>query len=95
MVLRVDPDTYAVLPWSPEDMKRARLICDIYTPDGLPFDGDSRGMLKRALAKLKERGMVFNVGPEPEFFLLKKNGEQTARPVPHDVGSYFDFSPQR
>jgi glutamine synthetase len=93
MQLRVDMDTYAVLPWSPEDNKRARLFCDIYTPDGDPFEGDPRGMLKRALADLKAQGMVFNVGPEPEFFLFKKNGGETVHPVPHDVGSYFDFSP--
>jgi glutamine synthetase len=93
MQLRVDTDTYAVLPWSPDDLKRARLFCDIYTPDGQVFDGDPRGMLKKALAKLKEQGKVFNVGPEPEFFLLKKNGGESVHPVPHDVGSYFDFSP--
>ena len=56
-------------------------------------NGDPRGVLKRSLAKLKEKGMVFNVGPEPEFFLLKKNGGEIIHPVPHDVGGYFDFSP--
>ncbi len=80
MHLRVDPDTYAVLPWSPLDLRRGRFFCDIYMPDGTPFDGDPRGMLKRALAKLKEKGMVFNVGPEPEFFLLKRNGGETSSP---------------
>jgi len=90
MHLYVDPDTYAVLPWTPDDMKRARLFCDIYTPDDEPFPGDPRGLLKRMLADLKERDMVFNCGPEPEFFLFKRNGGIT--PVPHDVGGYFDFS---
>jgi glutamine synthetase len=93
MHLRVDPETYAVLPWSPADMRRGRFFCDIYMPDGSPFEGDPRGALKRALAVLKERGMTFKVGPEPEFFLLKKNGSQSIHPVPHDVGGYFDFSP--
>jgi glutamine synthetase len=93
MHLRVDPDTYAVLPWSPAEMRRGRFFCDIYMPDGSPFEGDPRGELKRALAALKARGMTFKVGPEPEFFLLKKNGSQTIHPVPHDVGGYFDFSP--
>jgi glutamine synthetase len=93
MHLRVDEDTYAVLPWTPVEMRRARFFCDINMPDGTPFEGDPRGKLKRALAKLKENGMVFNVGPEPEFFLLKKNGGEHIHPVPHDVGSYFDFSP--
>jgi glutamine synthetase len=92
MRLVIDPDTYAVLPWSPVDARRARLFCDIYTPDGQPFDGDPRGALKRILAKIAERGWTFNVGPEPEFFLFRRNGGDSIRPVPNDVGSYFDFS---
>ena len=90
MHLRVDADTYAVLPWTPENMRRARFFCDIMTPDDEPFAGDPRGLLKRMLAALKKRGWVFNCGPEPEFFLFKSNGG--VRPVPHDVGGYFDFS---
>jgi glutamine synthetase len=93
MLLQVDQDSYAVLPWSPVELRRARFFCDIFMPDGTPFTGDPRGVLKRSLAKLKEKGMVFNVGPEPEFFLLKKNGGEMIHPVPHDVGGYFDFSP--
>ncbi len=92
MHLRIDPDTYAVLPWSPPELRRARVFCDIYTPDGMPFPGDPRGLLRAALAKLKERGWTYNVGPEPEFFLFRQNGQET-HPVPHDVGGYFDFSP--
>ncbi len=93
MQLRIDPDTYAVLPWTPPDMRRARLFCDIYTPDGKPFEGDPRGLLKRMVEKLRARGWVFNVGPEPEFFLFKRNGGESIHPVPHDIGGYFDFSP--
>ena len=92
MWLQVDTDTYAVLPWSPADLRRARVFCDIYNADGTPFSGDPRGVLKRQLAKIRERGWVYNVGPEPEFFLLKRNGPSDIRPVPHDVGGYFDFS---
>ena len=92
MRLVIDPQTYAVLPWSPPDLRRARVFCDIYQPDGSPFPGDPRGALKRALAELKQRGWTYNVGPEPEFFLFKRNGPQTIHPVPHDVGGYFDFS---
>lgn len=93
MHLRLDTDTYAVLPWSPVDLRRARIFCDIYQPDGSPFTGDPRGTLKRMLAGLKERGWTFNVGPEPEFFLFRRNGGEVVHPVPHDVGGYFDFSP--
>ncbi len=95
MHLQLDPATYAVLPWSSEERRRARIFCDIYTPDGEPFEGDPRGTLKQMLAKIAERGWTFNVGPEPEFFLFKKNGLEAGavHPVPHDVGGYFDFSP--
>ena len=94
MRLVVDPNTYAVLPWSPEDNKRARFFCSIYQPNGDPFMGDPRNVLKKVLAKIEEKGWVFNVGAEPEFFLFKRNGEQpgNVHPVPHDVGGYFDFS---
>jgi glutamine synthetase len=88
----LDPDTYAVLPWSPEDRRRARVFCDIFMPDGEPFAGDPRGTLKRALAKLAERGWTYNIGPEPEFFLFKGTNGHGVHPVPHDVGGYFDFS---
>jgi glutamine synthetase len=61
-------------------------------PDGEPFAGDPRGTLKRALAKLAERGWTYNIGPEPEFFLFKGSNGHGVHPVPHDVGGYFDFS---
>ena len=92
MRLVLDPDTYAALPWSPEDRRRARIFCDIYMPDGEPFEGDPRGTLKRALAKLAERGWTYNIGPEPEFFLFKGPNGHGVHPVPHDGGGYFDFS---
>jgi glutamine synthetase len=92
MRLVIDPDTYAVLPWTPENMRRARVFCDIFQPDGSPFPADPRGNLKRLLKKIEERGWTYNVGPEPEFFLFRRNGETMTHPVPHDVGGYFDFS---
>jgi glutamine synthetase len=92
MHLIIDPDTYAVLPWTAPELRRARLFCDIHTPTGQPFEGDPRGVLKRMLAKTAERGWTYNVGPEPEFFLFRRNGGEKIHPVPHDIGSYFDFS---
>ena len=92
MRLVIDPKTYAVLPWSPVELRRARVFCDIFQPGGEPFPGDPRGTLKRILSKLDERGWTYNVGPEPEFFLFKRNGPDMIHPVPHDVGGYFDFS---
>jgi len=91
MRLVPDPATYALLPWSPADMRRARIFCEIYQPDESPFLGDPRGTLKRMLAQIEVRGWTYNVGPEPEFFLFKHNGP-TIHPVPQDVGGYFDFS---
>jgi len=92
MRLVIDTTTYAVLPWTPQEARRGRVFCDIFLPDGGPFPGDPRGTLKRILAQIEQRGWTFNVGPEPEFFLFKRNGPQNIHPVPHDVGGYFDFS---
>ena len=93
MRLRLDPDTYAVLPWSLLERRRARIFCDIFMPDGSPFEGDPRGVLKRLIEKITERGWTYNIGPEPEFFLFKAGGNgNDVHPVPHDVGGYFDFS---
>lgn len=91
MHLIPDADTYAVLPWSPEEMKRARVFCDIYTPAGEPYAKDPRSALKRVMARFAEKGWTYDIGPEPEFFLFRPNG--SVHPVPHDVGGYFDFSP--
>lgn len=93
MRLVLDIDTYAVLPWTLPELRRARIFCEIYQPDGKPFPGDPRGTLKHLLVKLAERGWKYNVGPEPEFFLFRGvNGHENIHPVPHDVGGYFDFS---
>ena len=92
MRLMPDVSTYCILPWSQPERKRARIFCDIYLPNGTPFPGDPRGVLKRTLARVSERGWQFNIGPEPEFFLLRRNGPDAIHPVPHDVGGYFDFS---
>jgi glutamine synthetase len=92
MRLVIDTQTYAVLPWTPQEARRGRVFCDIFLPDNSPFPGDPRGTLKRILAQIQQRGWTYNVGPEPEFFLFKRNGPQNIHPVPHDVGGYFDFS---
>ncbi len=92
MLLRLDPSTYRVLPWSAPARRRARVLCDIHNTDGTPFEGDPRYILKRQLARARALGYQFNVGPELEFFLLKNTNGEQIRAVPHDVGSYFDFS---
>jgi len=92
MFLRPDPVTFRVLPWTLDDPlgRRARIICDVYNPDGSPFEGDPRYALKRAMAHAEKLGFIYNTGPELEFFLFRENGREA---VPHDVGGYFDFSP--
>ena len=94
MVLVPDQTTYQVFPWSAPERRRARLICDAHGPDGQPSPNVPRLALKRSLARATGLGYVCNVGPEMEFFLFKRNDERPTQPVPHDVGSYFDFSPR-
>ncbi|MFQ6075009.1 MAG: type I glutamate--ammonia ligase [Candidatus Bathyarchaeia archaeon] len=93
MVAMPDPSTFRIIPWRPAEKKEARIICDIYRPGGRPFEGDPRFILKRVLGEAKEMGLVYNTGPELEFFLLKTEDGIKVRHVPHDVGGYFDLSP--
>jgi glutamine synthetase len=94
MFLAPDTATYRVLPWKSPERKMARMICDVFTPKGDPFPGDPRHTLRRALEEAKKRGFVYNTGAELEFFLFKLADNPEIRPVPHDVGGYFDFSPR-
>jgi len=94
MYLYPDFDTWVVFPWESGEGKVARMVCDIYLPDGTPFAGDPRGILKKVLKEAEEMGFsAFNVGPEPEFFLFKtdENGEPTLNL--NDNGAYFDLAP--
>ncbi len=88
-----DLDTYVLLPWKPQRGNVARLICDVYNPDGTPFVGDPRGNLKRMLKKAADMGYSFNVGPECEFFLFEtdENGRPTT--TTGDEAGYFDLGP--
>jgi glutamine synthetase len=90
LYLKPAPETYAVIPWlnSPEG-NTARLICDIYKPDGSPFQGDPRFILKTVLKKAHKMGYAYNTGPEPEFFLFR-NDAVTLTPL--DNGGYFDLA---
>ena len=90
MIARPDPDTFEILPWrSGEDYSVARMFCDIYEPSGKPFEGDPRFVLKRNLAKAKELGFTYNVGPELEYFYFANS----KKPEPLDNGGYFDLVP--
>ncbi|MBM7586969.1 glutamine synthetase [Bacillus pakistanensis] len=94
MYLFPDLDTWVVFPWTAEKGKVARLICDIYNPDGTPFEGDPRNNLKRVLKEMEELGFTdFNLGPEPEFFLFKLDVEGQPTLELNDNGGYFDLAP--
>ncbi len=91
LIIKPDPDTFSTLPWRPEEKGVCRFICDIYWPDGTPFEGDPRYVLKKALEKVEKQGYEYNVGPEPEFFIIGEDGEGNI--IPHDDGVYFDVEP--
>lgn len=91
LIIKPDPDTFSTLPWRPEEKGVCRFICDIYWPDMTPFEGDPRYVLKKALAKIEDKGYEYNVGPEPEFFIIGEDAE--GHIVPHDNGIYFDVEP--
>jgi glutamine synthetase len=91
LIIKPDPDTFSTLPWRPEEKGVCRFICDIFWPDGTPFEGDPRYVLKKALEKVEKQGYEYNVGPEPEFFIIGEDGEGNI--IPHDDGVYFDVEP--
>lgn len=93
MYLYPDLSTWVVFPWVTEN-KVARLICDVYMPDGTPFAGDPRGILKRALEEAAQMGFTtMNVGPEPEFFLFQTDDKGNPTMELNDQGGYFDLAP--
>jgi glutamine synthetase len=92
MHLVPDLATFALLPWLAGEEATARLICNVFTPNGLPFPGDPRGVLGRALSEADKMGLVYNTGPELEFFLLKPSPDGSLiPPVPQDSSGYFDM----
>ena len=89
MVAMPDAATFSILPWRPRQNAVARVFCDITRPDGQPFEGDSRHVLKTALKRASDAGYTFMVGPEMEHFYFKS----AQAPEPLDEGGYFDFTP--
>lgn len=88
MVALPDPRTFQLLPWRSGEEKVGRMFCDILNPDGTPFEGDPRYILKKNLEKLAQKGYTYYVGPELEFFYFKSDKE----PIPLDKGGYFDLT---
>lgn len=93
MYLYPDLDTFVIFPWRPQQGKVARLICDIYRPNGEPFEGDPRYVLKKAAARTRELGYSFDVGPECEFFLFNMDEEGRPTTQTFEKAGYFDLGP--
>ncbi|MDY7094964.1 MAG: type I glutamate--ammonia ligase [Acidobacteriota bacterium] len=94
MVLVPDYDTFQVNPWSnPDGSKVARMICDVYMPDGSAFAGCPRGVLKQQVERAQKMGYNMVAGPEAEFFLFQTDEQGNVVTETHDVGGYFDLTP--
>ena len=93
MYLYPDLDSFAIFPWRPQQGKVARLICDVYRPNGEPFEGDPRYVLKRAIKEAADMGYTFDVGPECEFFLFHTDENSLPTTITHEQAGYFDLGP--
>jgi len=93
MILYPDPNSFVIYPWSPRDGLVARLICDVYTADGIPFEGCPRNTLKRVIREAEDMGYTMQVGPEAEFFLFHTDDEGKSTAVTNDNAGYFDLGP--
>lgn len=93
MYLKPDFDTFAIFPWHKEEGSIARLMCDVYTPDGEPFIGCPRTILKNVIKEARDMGYEMHSGPEPEFFLFEKDKDGNPTTITNDNGGYFDLSP--
>jgi glutamine synthetase len=93
MLLRPDLATFRVVPWGDPETRVARVICDITMPDGTPFAGDPRAVLKRQIARAADAGFTMMAGMEAEFFLFRPAPDGGPTTQTHDVGGYFDLAP--
>jgi glutamine synthetase len=93
MYLHPDINTFALFPWYSQNGRIARLICDIYLPDGKPFEGDPRHVLKKQVERAARLGYTFNVGSECEFFLFNTDEFGHPTTITHDTAGYFDLGP--
>ena len=93
MYLFPDLSTLEIFPWRPQQGKVARLICDVHRPNGEPFEGDPRYILKRAIKEAADMGYAFEVGPECEFFLFHTDENGLPTTLTHEQAGYFDLGP--
>lgn len=93
MYLYPDYDTFEILPFKPYQGKVARMICDVYKPDGTQLENDPRCILKKVIREAADMGYIFNVGPECEFFLFHMDDNGNPTTISHEKGSYFELGP--
>ncbi|SFR09711.1 type I glutamate--ammonia ligase [Desulfoscipio geothermicus] len=92
-VIVPDPSTFKIMPWRPKEEGVARMICDVYAPDGKPFEGCPRYILKKAVREAEEMSYKLNIGPEGEFFLFYTDEKGYPTFDIHDNAGYFDLAP--
>ena len=93
LLLRPDPDTLCILPWRPQAGRVCRLLCDVLTPDGKPYAGDPRGILRQATAQAADCGLTVRIGSECEFYLFEADERGNITTRPQDLAGYMDVSP--
>ena len=94
LLLRPDPATLTLLPWRPERGKVVRMLSSVTYPDGTPFEGDTRALLRGVVAEAKEAGLSFSFGPELEFYLFKLDADGAPTAIPYDTAGYMDIAPE-
>ncbi len=95
MRLMPDSKTFVIVPWLEENLKTARIVCNVYDHEGNRFEGDPRWALERLMEVARKKGYIFNTAPEYEFFflMLDEHGDPTTKPS--DFGGYFDLMRDR
>lgn len=93
MLLRPDPETLCILPWRPQSGRVCRLLCDVLTPGGQPFEGDPRAILRMATDSAQQAGLTVRIGSECEFYLFEADEQGRITSRPHDRAGYLDVSP--
>ena len=93
LFLRPNPQTLRELPWRPQHGRVAHMFCDIVYPDGRPFEGDTRRVLKEAVRFAANRGLQFSFGTEMEFYLFKLDENGSPTQIPFDQAGYMDVAP--
>ena len=93
LYLRPISDTFAILPWRPQQGKVARMICDLYCPDGTPYKNSPRYILERVAKEAEQEGYTCYIDPECEFFLFHTDDNGMPTTVTHEKAGYLDMSP--